>query len=50
MFPCEFCEIFKKTFSYRTPPVATSVDLYEISIFEIDGPSSLFSETGKGKT
>ena len=22
MFPCEFCEIFKNTFSYRIPPVA----------------------------
>ena len=50
VFPCEFREISKKTFSYRTPPVAASVDLYEISIFELDGPSSLFSETWKGKT
>ena len=24
MFSCEFCEISKKTFSYRTPPVAAS--------------------------
>ena len=24
---CEFCEIFKNTFSYRTPPVAASVRL-----------------------
>ena len=24
-FSCEFCEIFKGTFFYRTPPVATSV-------------------------
>ena len=24
MFSCEFCEIFKNTFSYRTPPVAAS--------------------------
>ena len=23
-FPCEFCEIFKNTFFYRTPPVAAS--------------------------
>ena len=23
---CEFCEISKNTFSYRTPPVAASVD------------------------
>ena len=25
MFSCEFCEIFKNTFSYRTPLVAASV-------------------------
>ena len=25
VFSCEFCEISKKTFSYRTPPVAASV-------------------------
>ena len=24
MFSCEFCEIFKNTLSYRTPPVAAS--------------------------
>ena len=24
MFSCEFSEIFKNTFSYRTPPVAAS--------------------------
>ena len=26
MFSCEFCEISKNTFSYRTPPVAASVN------------------------
>ena len=25
VFSCEFCEISKNTFSYRTPPVASSV-------------------------
>ena len=25
VFSCEFCEIFKNTFSYRTTPVAASV-------------------------
>ena len=25
VFSCEFCEIFKKTFFYRTPVVAASV-------------------------
>ena len=24
MFSCEFCEIFKKTYFYKTPPVAGS--------------------------
>ena len=28
VFPCEFCEIFKNTFFYRTPPVADSVNFY----------------------
>ena len=27
VFSCEFCEISKNTFSYRTPPVAASVFL-----------------------
>ena len=27
VFFCEFCEIFKKTFFYRTPPVAASEKL-----------------------
>ena len=26
MFSCEFCEIYKNTSSYRTPPVAASED------------------------
>ena len=25
VFSCEFCKIFKKSFSYRTPPVAASI-------------------------
>ena len=24
MIPCKYCEIFKKSFFYRTPPVANS--------------------------
>ena len=27
VFSCEFCEISKNTFSYRTPPLAASVPL-----------------------
>ena len=26
MFSCEYCEIFKNSFCYRTPPVAASVE------------------------
>ena len=26
VFSCKFCEISKNTFSYRTPPVAASVN------------------------
>ena len=32
MFSCEFCEISKNTFSYRTPPVAASIS-HKNSIF-----------------
>ena len=28
VFSCEFCEISKNTFSYRTPPVAASVNIF----------------------
>ena len=33
MFSCEFEEIFKKTFSYRTPLVAASVTLKALTTF-----------------
>ena len=29
VFSCEFCEIFKNTFSYKTPSVAASVIFFE---------------------
>ena len=32
VFPCEFCEISKKTFSYRTPPVAASLKGYKVKL------------------
>ena len=32
MFSCEFCEIFKTTFFYRTPPVAASVYIKDICL------------------
>ena len=32
VFPCEFCEISKKTFSYRTPPVAASLKGYTVKL------------------
>ena len=28
VFSCEFCKIFKNTFSYRTPPVTASVNKF----------------------
>ena len=31
VFSCEFCEIFKNTFFYRTPPVAASVFEKDVS-------------------
>ena len=30
VFSFEFCEICKNTFSYRTPPVATSASIMEV--------------------
>ena len=38
MFPCEFWEISKNIFSYRTSPVAASV---QIAIFNADGKTSI---------
>ena len=32
VFSCEFCEIFKNTFFYKTPPVAVSVNVGLITI------------------
>ena len=34
VFSCEFCEISKNTFSYRTPPVATSVSVWSADELE----------------
>ena len=33
MFSCEFCEISKNSFSYRTPPIAASVMVVFIVYF-----------------
>ena len=38
MFPCEFWEISKNIFSYRTSPVAAYV---QIAIFNADGKTSI---------
>ena len=32
VFSCEFCEISKNTFSYRTPPVVASVASIDLRI------------------
>ena len=34
VFSCEFCEIYKNTFYYRTPLVATSGVLINLAILE----------------
>ena len=36
VFSCEFCEIFRKTFFYRTPPVAASVQCSSSSPLNFD--------------
>ena len=33
VFSCEFCEVSKKTFSYRTPPVAASMSNTHMETF-----------------
>ena len=33
LFSCEFCEISKNTFSYRTPPVAASGNSFKPCLF-----------------
>ena len=35
VFSCEFCELFKNTFSYRTPPVLASERHLEMYLNEI---------------
>ena len=43
VFSCEFCEISKNTFSYRTPPVAASVcHNYLLSTSDVLGDESIF--------
>ena len=41
VFSCEFCEISKNTFSYRTPPVAAS-EYWEVWMCLRDKSISLF--------
>ena len=36
VFSCEFCEIFKNTFFYRTPPVAPS-EMWSVEDCKEDG-------------
>ena len=33
VFSCEVCEIFKSTFSHRTPPMTASAPLVAASVF-----------------
>ena len=39
VFSCEFCEIFKNTFYYRTPPVAASA----MTVFKVVNGKSKYS-------
>ena len=41
MFPCEFCEMFKKIFLYRTPLVAASV-FKKASCLEMEKKISIY--------
>ena len=34
MFSCEFCEISKNTFLYRTPLVAASVEMHVEQVYK----------------
>ena len=44
VFPCEFCEIFKTTFFYRTPPMAAFLMIFSLLwdfqkiLWELSGP------------
>ena len=42
VFSCEFCEISKNTFSYRTPPMAASVSAENSVKFAQGLPSKVF--------
>ena len=42
IFSCEFCEISKKNFSYRTPPVAVSLNFTIVLLFMLSLSASLF--------
>ena len=42
MLSCEFCEIFKKIFFYRTPPVAASL----LSFLVIEGKELAVTQCG----
>ena len=43
MFFCEFCEIFKNTFFYRTPPLAVSVLWVILNLEIVEGSNKLFT-------
>ena len=50
VFSCEFCEIYKNTFSYRTPPVPASVDVFLLlslilSSYKLQTHQSILSQT-----
>ena len=38
VFSCEFCDIFKSNFFYRTPPAAASSLCFRLKPFDANGP------------
>ena len=44
VFSCEFCEIFKNTFCYRTPPVAASEKLKAEAVVQRCSVKKMFLE------
>ena len=42
VFSCEFCEFFKNTFFYRTPPVTTFADWNHATVLKRDSSTGVF--------
>ena len=42
VFSCKFCENYKNTFSYKTPPVAASESIQTSCLHNVETPSLLY--------